>query len=65
MDVTTVQFYEENAADISRRYEAVSSPVERYFGAAFVSGSRVLDIGAGSGRDAARLLANGFDVYGV
>lgn len=65
MDTTTVQFYEENAADISRRYETVTSPVERYFAAAFVSGSRVLDIGAGSGRDAARLLANGFDVYGV
>ena len=65
MDATTVQFYEENAADISRRYETVASPVERYFGAAFIAGSRVLDIGAGSGRDAARLLANGFDAYGV
>jgi SAM-dependent methyltransferase len=65
MDATTVQFYEENAADISRRYESVNSPVERYFAAAFVPGARVLDIGAGSGRDAARLLAEGFDAYGV
>jgi SAM-dependent methyltransferase len=65
MDATTAQFYEENASDIAARYETVASPVERYFGAAFVAGSRVLDIGAGSGRDAACLLAHGFDAYGV
>ena len=65
MDKTTVQFYEENAAEIASRYETVASPVERYFGAAFVAGSRILDIGAGSGRDAACRLALGFDAYGV
>jgi SAM-dependent methyltransferase len=65
MDATTVQFYEKNAAEIATRYEAVASPVERYFGTAFVAGSRILDIGAGSGRDAACLLAHGFDAYGV
>ena len=43
MDKTTVQFYEKNAAEIATRYETVASPVERYFGAAFVAGSRILD----------------------
>lgn len=43
MDKITVQFYEENAAEIASRYETVASPVERYFGAAFVTGSRILD----------------------
>lgn len=65
MDATTVEFYEKNAAEIASRYETVGSPVERYFGVAFVAGSRILDIGAGSGRDAACLLAHGYDTYGV
>ena len=46
MDETTVLFYEKNAAEIASRYETVATPVERYFGAAFVEGSRILDIGA-------------------
>ena len=47
------------------RYETVVSPVARFFGTAFPSGSRVLDIGAGSGRDLAALCHTGFDAYGV
>lgn len=65
MDLKTLAFYTNNAADIAQRYESVASPVECYFSAAFMPGSRVLDIGCGSGRDAARLLANGFDAYGI
>jgi SAM-dependent methyltransferase len=65
MDAATARFYEQNAADIAGRYEAVASPVERYFGTSFAAGAKVLDIGSGSGRDAARLLAKGFDAYGV
>lgn len=65
MDASTAQFYERNAVEIASRYENVDSPMERYFGAAFASGSRILDIGAGSGRDVACLLARGFDAYGV
>ena len=65
MDATTAQFYEKNAAEIALRYETVSSPVERHFGVAFVAGSRILDIGAGSGRDAACLLVHGYDAYGI
>jgi SAM-dependent methyltransferase len=39
--------------------------MERYFAAAFPNGGRVLDVGCGSGRDLARLLALGYDGYGV
>lgn len=64
---TTVKFYEKDAAEIASRYETIASPAERYIGAAFVAGSRILDVGArsGSGRDAAFLSTQGFDAYGV
>ncbi len=65
MDEQTAQFYEQRAVEVATRYENVASPIARYFDAAFVPGSRVLDIGAGSGRDCACLLANGFDAFGV
>ena len=61
MDTTTINFYESNATEISQRYEGAASPVERYFQTAFLPGSKILDIGAG--RDAARLIANGYDAY--
>ncbi len=65
MDPRTLAFYTDHAADIARRYESVVSPVERYFAQAFTPGARVLDVGCGSGRDAARLLASGYDAYGI
>lgn len=65
MDPRTLAFYTEHAAEIAQRYESVVSPVERYFSLAFTPGARVLDVGCGSGRDAARLLASGYDVYGI
>lgn len=65
MDPKTLAFYANNAVEIAQRYESVSSPVERYYAAAFTPGARVLDIGCGSGRDAARLLAGGYDAYGI
>jgi SAM-dependent methyltransferase len=43
----------------------VASPVARFFGTAFASGCRVLDVGAGSGRDLAALLSLGYDAYGA
>lgn len=65
MDPQTLAFYASNAATMAQRYEAASSPMERYFAAAFMPGARVLDIGCGSGRDAARLMAHGYDAYGI
>lgn len=65
MDPQTASYYQTQAANVAARYEAVASPVERYFTAAFAVGSRVLDVGCGSGRDLARLLALGYDGYGI
>ena len=65
MDPATLAYYTENATDVVRRYESVISPVEQYFATAFTPGARVLDVGCGSGRDAARLLKSGYEAYGI
>ena len=65
MDLQTIAFYENQAQTIAARYEAVKSPVECYFAMAFPPGSRVLDVGCGSGRDAARLLDHGYEAFGI
>ncbi len=49
MDAATAEFYSRHASEVAVRYESVASPVARSFGTACASGSRVLDIGAGSG----------------
>lgn len=65
MDDPTARFYARNASDLAERYESVESSIARYFGVAFTARSRVLDVGAGSGRDLAALLRDGFDAFGV
>jgi SAM-dependent methyltransferase len=65
MDQPTLDVYARGAGEFAKRYEAVASPVARYFALAFPAGSRVLDVGAGSGRDLAQLLAGGFQAFGV
>lgn len=65
VDLQTVQRYSEDAARYAERYDAVPSPVARFFHVAFVPGSRVLELGAGSGRDLVALLAEGYEAYGV
>jgi SAM-dependent methyltransferase len=65
VDPRTLAYYRTHAAELSERYEAVASTVARYFPLAFVGGSRVLDVGAGSGRDLAALVAAGFDGLGI
>jgi len=65
MDDATAEFYARNAKDVVARYEAAASSIARYFGVAFAAGSRVLDVGAGSGRDLALLLRGGFEAFGV
>lgn len=36
-----------------------------YFNVSFPSGAKILDLGAGSGRDVQSLLNMGYDVYGI
>jgi SAM-dependent methyltransferase len=48
-----------------RRYEAVSGGVATLFPFVFSSAKSVLEIGAGSGRDAAALVQLGFDVHAI
>jgi len=59
----TLNYYESQALDSSASYEQVnfSRLVDR-FAATLRPGTRILDLGCGSGRDAARLTNQGFDV---
>lgn len=44
---------------------AVDSKISEYFQSSFPTNARVLDIGAGSGRDPNKLLNLGYDAYGI
>lgn len=68
MDPRTVSYYDRHASLFaSRDADNVSSNsgVARYFPLAFPPGSRILDVGAGTGRDAAILASLGHDVRAV
>lgn len=65
MDPKTLAYYEASGEQLALRYEAVASPVSRFFRVAFPDGARILDVGAGSGRDLAALTAAGYDAFGV
>ena len=65
MDAATLRYYEDHAGEVAPRYEAVAGGVSSFFPFVFSRGERVLEIGAGSGRDAARLLALGVEVHAV
>jgi SAM-dependent methyltransferase len=61
--------YRTHASEFAQRDASVSSPLARYFDIAFPRAGRerprVLDVGAGSGREVAALLAAGFDAFGI
>lgn len=65
MDTQTSTYYETAGAQVAQLYESSQSSIVKYFQVAFPAGCRVLDVGAGSGRDLSVLLAGGYDAYGV
>jgi SAM-dependent methyltransferase len=65
VDAQTLAYYQTAGYELAGRYEGVRSTVAQYFQVAFPARCRVLDVGAGSGRDLAELLAAGYKSYGV
>jgi SAM-dependent methyltransferase len=64
MPLKTLQYYEQNAKQIAPTYEdADLSNVYRMLKQLFVIPSRLLELGGGSGRDAAFLLGQGHDLF--
>ena len=62
----TIEYYEQNAAELSVKYESVSlDSFHQALNEYFDSGSCLLEVGCGSGRDAARAVASGFDVAAI
>ncbi len=65
MDQQTVDYYAKNSVAVSNRYESIVNGLATSFERAFPNGSRVLDIGCGSGRDMAHLHRIGRMVFGI
>jgi SAM-dependent methyltransferase len=65
VDPRTIAYYETSGEQLALRYETAASPVSRFFRVAFPEGARILDVGAGSGRDLSALSAAGYEAYGV
>lgn len=64
-DQRTLDAYTARAADFAARANSVPSPLSPYFAIAFKPGARVIDVGAGTGREVAALLRERFDAYGI
>lgn len=64
LDAGTAAFYDGYAGKLAAT-EASRSAMLPFFEAALAPGARVLDVGAGSGRDVAALLELGFEAFGV
>lgn len=65
VDDATRRFYEQREATLSDAFESVSSRMRERFDVAFREGGRVLDIGAGPGRETAALAAAGYEAWAV
>ena len=65
LDKETIDYYKNNANEIFQRYENAAEGIDQFFRVVFPPKSKVLDIGAGSGRDMKKLIAQGHEVIGV
>lgn len=65
IDDLTLKYYAEHAIEVAERYNNVDSGLSDYVRRTLRSGARILDVGAGSGRDMHYLLKAGYEVYGV
>lgn len=62
----TLDFYDNNAADFCEKHDAVRlDPFHKAVRANIPAGSKIIEIGCGSGRDAARSLADGYDIIAM
>ena len=63
MDASTISYYDKNAQTLANRYEGADmNYTHRNLLRYLPEGGKVLEIGCGSGRDAAFLLNHGFDI---
>ncbi len=66
MDPKTKNYYSTRVKETFSLYKTVKTEgIGKYFRTTFPQGSRVLDMGAGSGRDLLKLLEDGYDAYGI
>jgi len=68
MDARTLDAYATNAQEIAARHARVAAQgggVSRHFARAFGPDDRILDVGAGAGRDLSLLVAEGRVAYGL
>jgi SAM-dependent methyltransferase len=66
MGERTLDYYESGAAELASRYESADlREAHDRIARLLTPGSRLLELGCGSGRDAAALLARGYDVTAV
>jgi hypothetical protein len=65
MDERTHHYYATHARDLVARHERAGGVVAKYLRLAFAAGDRVLDVGAGTGRDVAFLAGEGVEAYGI
>ena len=62
----TIAYYDQHAADFCEKHDAVRlDPFHEAVRANIPYGSKILEIGCGSGRDAARSLQDGYDIIAL
>jgi SAM-dependent methyltransferase len=65
MDSQTIEVYNQQSDFYFEKYQKVSPGISKYFSIAFPKGSKILDIGCGSGKDVFQLLEYGYDAIGI